>query len=95
MNFMSNGLARRNASAPMLPMPSEPKVRPTRPTPMYSLRLAQPSGPCRVMRSLANTLPESASMKVMIATATGRRTPSGVITRAQPWSVHACTLTVS
>ena len=62
---------------------------------MWSLRLAQPSGPCRVMRSLAISLPDSASMKVMIATATGRRTPSGVITSAQPWSVQAWTLTVS
>ena len=31
MNFMSKGLARRNISAPILPMPSEPRVRPTRP----------------------------------------------------------------
>ena len=31
---MSKGLARRNISAPILPMPSEPSVRPTSPTPM-------------------------------------------------------------
>ena len=44
---------------------------------------------------LGRSLPVSASMKVMIETATGRRTPSGVITSAQSWSVQAWTLTVS
>jgi hypothetical protein len=48
-----------------------------------------------VIRSFCISFPVSASMKVMIETATGRRTPSGVITSAQSWSVQACTSTVS
>ena len=84
MNFMSKGLAMRKTSAPILPMPSEPRVRPTRPTPMWSIRLDQPSGPWRVSLSLTIILAVSASMKVITETATGRRTPSGVIASAQP-----------
>ena len=95
MNFMSKGLARRKTSAPMLPMPSEPSVRPTRPTPIWSERLANPAAASRVSRSLTISLPVSASMKVMTETATGRRTPSGVMTRAMPASVQASTSTVS
>ena len=41
-------------------------------------------GPSRVSRSLIISLPVSARMKVRIETATGRRTPSGVMTRAMP-----------
>ena len=95
MNFMSKGLAMRNISAPILPMPSEPRVLPTRPTPIWSVFFAQPGGPSRVMRSLTISLPVSARMKVMMETATGRRTPSGVMTRAMPASVQAGTSTVS
>ena len=58
-------------------------------------RLAQPSGPARVSRSLTRRLPESASTKVMIATATGRRTPLGVITSATSLALHARTSTLS
>ena len=46
-------------------------------------------GPRGSSRSLISSLPVSASMKVMIETATGRRTPSGVITSAMPASVQA------
>ncbi len=89
MKLMSNGFAIRNTSAPILPMPSEPRVRPTSPTPMWSCRLLQPGGPLRVSRSFIVSSPVSASMKVITATATGRRTPSGVIASAQPCSVQA------
>ncbi len=95
MNFMSKGLAMRNSSAPILPMPSAPSVRPTRPTPICWPRRLKPSGPSRVSWSLISSLPVSASMKAMIETATGRRTPSGVITSAIPASVQAGTSTVS
>ena len=46
-------------------------------------------------RSLVSSLPVSASMKVMTETATGRRTPSGVMTSAIPAFVQASTSTVS
>ena len=38
---------------------------------------SKPAGPSRVRRSLIISLPVSASIRVMIETATGRRTPSG------------------
>ena len=95
MNCMSNGLDSLNISAPMLPTPSEPSVLPTRPTPMCSPRAAKPGGPERASLSFTISLPVSASMKVMIETATGLRTPSGVITRAMSPAVQAGTSTVS
>ena len=95
MNFMSKGLASRNISAPMLPTPSEPSVLPTRPTPMCSPRAAKPGGPERASLSLTISLPVRARMKVMMETATGRRTPSGVIASAMSASVQAATSTVS
>src|SRR5436190_654293 len=52
MNFISKGFAMRNISAPILPMPSEPRVRPTRPTPICWPRELKPSGPERVSLSL-------------------------------------------
>jgi hypothetical protein len=44
---------------------------------------------------LTKILPLSASMKVMIDTATGRRTPSGVMTAAMPASSQAAMSTLS
>ena len=44
---------------------------------------------------LDQSLPVRASIRVMIETATGRRTPSGVMTSAMPASVQASTSTVS
>ena len=49
----------------------------------------------RASLSFTIILPVSASMKVMIETATGRRTPSGVMTRAMSLAVQAGTSTVS
>ena len=95
MNFKSSGLHRRNISAPMLPMPTEPNVRPTRPTPICCVFFANSVGPPRVSWSLVIILPESARMKVRIAAATGRRTPSGVIASAMPATVQASTSTLS
>jgi hypothetical protein len=34
MKFMPNGLARRKTSAPILPIPTDPRTRPTRPVPL-------------------------------------------------------------
>jgi hypothetical protein len=62
----------------------EPSVRPTRPTPIWSERLAKPAADSRANRSLTISLPVRASISVMIDIATGRRTPSGVMTRAMP-----------
>ena len=62
---------------------------------MWSERLAKPAAASRVSRSLTISLPVSASMRVMIDTATGRRMPSGVITSAMPARVQASTSTVS
>ena len=45
--------------------------------------------------SLTISLPVSARMKVRIETATGRRTPSGVMTSAMSLAVQAGTSTVS
>ena len=43
--FMSNGRARQDdLPPPILPTPIEPSVRPTSPVPIWSLRLAKPSG---------------------------------------------------
>ncbi len=95
MNVMSNGFARRKTSAPILPIPSEPSVRPSRPTPMCAARFAKPAAASRVRRSFTIILLVSASMNVMTDTATGRRTPSGVMTRAIPALVQASTSTVS
>ena len=58
-------------------------------------RLAKPAAASRVSWSLTISLPVSASINVMMETATGRRTPSGVITTAMPASVQAATSTVS
>ena len=52
-------------------------------------------GPWRHSRSLIRSFCVRARMKVRIETATGRRTPSGVITRAMPASVQAWTSTLS
>ena len=54
-----------------------------------------PRRPARVSWSLTISLPVSASIKVMMETATGRRTPSGVMTSAMPAAVQASTSTVS
>jgi hypothetical protein len=70
---LSNGLIIRKSSAPIFPMPFDPSVRPTRPTPMYSPLRANPAAPSRVSRSLTMSLPVSARMSVMIETATGRQ----------------------
>jgi hypothetical protein len=61
----------------------------TRPTPMCSPRAAKPGGPCRASLSLIIILPVRARMKVMIETATGRLTPSGVMTSAISFAVQA------
>ena len=53
---------------------------------MWSERLAKPAAASRVSRSLIISLPVRASISVMIETATGRRTPSGVMTSAMPAS---------
>ena len=62
---------------------------------MCSPRLAKPAAPSRVSRSFTMSLPVSARMNVMIETATGLRTPSGVMTSAIPACVQASTSTVS
>ena len=62
---------------------------------MCSPRAEKPCGPRRVDLSLAISLPVSASMSVRIDAATGRRTPSGVMTSAMPARVHAGTSTLS
>ena len=62
---------------------------------MCAERSANPSAARRVSRSLTGSLPSSASISVMTDTATGRRTPSGVMTTAIPASVHAATSTAS
>ena len=62
---------------------------------MWSERLAYPAAASRVSRSLTISLPVSASISVRTETATGRRTPSGVMTRAIPALVQASTSTVS
>ena len=49
----------------------------------------------RVRRSFTSSLPVSASISVITETATGRRTPSGVMTSAMPARVQASTSTVS
>ena len=54
--------------------------------PMCWARRLKPSGPSRVRRSLIVSLPVSASISAMIDTATGRRTPSGVMTSGIPAS---------
>ena len=51
---------------------------------MCSARLAKPSAPRRVSWSLTISLPVSASISVMMETATGRRTPSGVMHERDP-----------
>ena len=55
----------------------------------------KPDGPCRVSLSFTTSLPVSARMKVMIDTATGRRTPSGVVANAMSAAVQVGTSTVS
>src|SRR3569833_1075645 len=95
MSFMSKGLTSRKASAPILPTPREPKVRPTSPTPICAPRCENPTAPARVSFSLSGSFPVSASIRVTIYTAIGRRTDSGVMTRAMPASVQACTSTES
>ena len=62
---------------------------------MWLERWAQPSGPWRTSWSLTMTLPAKARMKVKIATATGRRTPSGVVTNAMSLFVQVGTSTLS
>ena len=84
MKRMSNGLRdgtarRRYCRCP----PSRESGRQAR-APCARLCRAKPGGPSRVSASLIISLPVSASMSVMIETATGRRTPSGVITSAMP-----------
>ena len=56
---------------------------------------AYPAGPSRVSRSLSCSRPASASKSVIAATATGRRTASGVMVSATPASVQAATSTLS
>ena len=85
----------RNISAPMLPMPTEPRVLPTRPTPIWPALLAKPGGPSMVSWCLIRSLPVTARISAMMATATGRRTPSGVMTSAMSLSVQAGTSTLS
>ena len=79
----------------MLPMPTEPSVLPTMPTPMYPDLRAKPAGPSMVSWCLIRSLPVTARISAMMATATGRRTPSGVMTRQMSLSVQACTSTLS
>ena len=62
---------------------------------MYSPRRAKPAAPSRASLSLTMSLPVSARMNAMIETATGLRTPSGVMTSAIPARVQASTSTVS
>ena len=85
----------RNISAPMLPMPTEPSVLPTRPTPMWAPLRAKPGGPSRVSWCLSRSLQVTARISAMMATATGRRTPLGVMTSAMSLSVQAGTSTLS
>ena len=56
---------------------------------------AHPAGPRRARASLTKSLPDRAKMKVRMDTATGRRTPSGVMTTATSWSLHAARSTLS
>jgi hypothetical protein len=51
--------------------------------------------PFAVRRSLIMSRPVSASIRAMIETATGRRTPSGVMTSGMPARVRASTATLS
>jgi hypothetical protein len=51
--------------------------------------------PARVRRSFANSRPASASSIVSAATATGRRTATGVLVTTTPASVIAATSTES
>ena len=95
MKRISSGLHTLNISAPILPIPIDPSVLPTRPIPICWPRRLKPSGPSRVNWSLIINLPVNARMRVKIETATGRLTPSGVITSAISAFVQASTSTLS
>ena len=62
---------------------------------MKSTRFAQPGGALPGEPVLDQKFCDSASMKVMTDTATGRRTPSGVMTAAMPCSLQAARSTLS
>ena len=62
---------------------------------MCAPRAAKPGPPCRASLSFTISLPVSARMKVIMETATGRRTPSGVMASAMSASVQAATSTES
>jgi len=51
--------------------------------------------PARVSRSFMNSFCDSAITKIIAATATGRRTPSGWMVSGTPWSLQAATSTES
>ena len=96
MNFMSNGLAMRKSLGADIADAERAERAPDEADAHVLGALGEAVGRLRASaRSLVISLPVSASMRVMIETATGRRTPSGVMTSAMPASVQASTSTVS
>ena len=77
----------------MFPRPTSPRTRFRSPTPVWVYRVSH--CPLRVIRSFHISLWPSARMNAANDEAMGRRTPSGVIVSATPFSVQAPTSTVS
>ncbi len=82
-----SGLAMRKSSRAMLPHPTEPSTLP-RISPVSSPSESRHL-PARVMRSSRNIFLESANASARMASATGARTPLGVIESNTPASVSA------
>ncbi len=91
--FQPNGRASASNSRPMPPAPMTPSVRVVNPRPMKLVRSCQ--RPVRVSRSFWMRRPASAKMKVSAATATGRRTATGVLVATTPRAARARTSTES
>ena len=77
----------------MPPAPMTPSVRVVSPSPMWPVRSFQ--RPLRVSRSFTTRRPASAKMNVSAATATGRRTATGVLVAITPRAASAGTSTES
>ena len=85
----------RKSSAPILPIPIDPSVRPDKAHAHVLAPFGETGRGFARQPVLDHQLAASARMNVMIETATGLRTPSGVMASAIPARVQASTSTVS